>query len=44
MTCFSDLELDRIARRKKTNTRRRIGKVVIKQRNGRRIVVKKRRN
>jgi hypothetical protein len=43
LTCFADLELERIARRRKTNTRRRIGKVVIKQRNGRRIVVKKRR-
>merc|ERR1711892_194907 len=42
---FHDLELERIARRRKANTRigRRIGKVVIRRKNGRRVVVKKRR-
>merc|ERR1712106_1149941 len=42
---FHDLELERIARRRKVNTRigRRIGKVVIRKKNGRRVVVKKRR-
>jgi len=42
---FHDLELERIARRRKTSQRsgRRIGKVVIKHKNGRRVVVKKRR-
>merc|ERR1711892_1233492 len=42
---FHDLELERIARRRKANRRmgRRIGKVVIRKKNGRRVVVKKRR-